>query len=120
MAPLDTASWRIQSPDAGSRTPVSVRFPDALDRGLLARALDVRQAGKSLEGDARIEDGETRWTFTPRDPWSAGRYELVALSILEDRAGNQIGRAFEVDNFEAVDKSPEPKTETIGFVVGGT
>ena len=120
MAPLDTASWRIQSPDAGSRAPLSVRFPDALDRGLLARALDVRQAGTSLEGDARIEDGETRWTFTPREPWSAGRYELVALSILEDRAGNQIGRAFEVDNFEAVDKSPEPKTVTIGFVVGGT
>ena len=118
MEPLDTASWRIQPPETGSRAPLSVRFPEALDHGLLTRALGVRHAGKPVDGDTRVEDAETRWTFTPREPWSAGRYELLALSILEDRAGNQIGRAFEVDNFEAVDKSPDPKTVTVAFAVG--
>jgi hypothetical protein len=36
---------------------------------------------------------------------------------LEDLAGNQIGRAFEVDNFDTVDKSPDPQTITIPFRV---
>jgi hypothetical protein len=118
MQPLDTANWRIEPPETGSRAPLSVQFPEALDHGLLTRALGVRRAGQSIDGDGRVEDGETRWTFTPREPWSQGRYELMALSILEDRAGNQIGRAFEVDNFEAVDQSPDPKTVTVGFAVG--
>ena len=42
---------------------------------------------------------------------------LLALDILEDVAGNQIGRAFEVDNFETVDKSPDPKSVSIPFTV---
>ena len=49
-------------------------------------------------------DGRSR----PAEPWRAGSYKLLALDILEDVAGNQIGRAFEVDNFESVDKGPNP------------
>ncbi|HEY7188621.1 MAG TPA: hypothetical protein VH436_18820 [Vicinamibacterales bacterium] len=113
--PLDPASWHIDSPKAGARVPLVVTFPEPLDHGLLLRALGVRQAGQALEGDISIEANETRWTFTPHDPWRAGAYDLLALSILEDRAGNQIGRAFEVDNFDTVDKGPEPKTITLPF-----
>jgi hypothetical protein len=58
--------------------------------------------------------------LTPSQPLTPGTYELIALSILEDPAGNQIGKAFEIDNFEAVDKSPDPKTIGMRFVVGGS
>ncbi len=51
-----------------------------------------------MEGDIRTEAAETRWLFTPRAPWRAGEYRLVASSILEDVAGNRIGHAFEVDS----------------------
>ncbi len=115
MAPLDTAGWRIEPGRS-----LTVTFPKPLDRGLLLRALGVRRDGAVVEGEVRVDAAETRWTFTPRQPWSAGRYELVALSILEDPAGNQIGRAFEVDNFEAVDKSPDPKTISIPFTPNGS
>jgi hypothetical protein len=81
------------------------------------RALGARSNGQVLDGEIAIELNETQWTFTPRDPWRAGPYELLALSILEDRAGNQIGRAFEVDNFDTVDKGPDPKTVTLPFRV---
>ena len=64
-----------------------------------------------------VDEQETRWTFMPRDAWRAGTYELLALDILEDLAGNQIGRAFEVDNFDTVDKSPDPETVTIPFTI---
>ena len=46
-----------------------------------------------------------------------GQYQLLALDILEDVAGNQIGRAFEVDNFDTVDKSPNPQRIMIPFTV---
>ena len=58
--------------------------------------------------------------FTPREPWRAGQHQLLALDILEDVAGNQIGRAFEVDNFETVDKSPDPKSIMVPFTVPQT
>jgi hypothetical protein len=116
-APLDTSTWRVTAPRAGGHGPVIVTFPAALDHGLLTRALGVQQGGKPVEGDIAIEPGERRWLFTPTAPWRPGRYDLLALSILEDPAGNQIGRAFEVDNFDTVDRSPEPRTMLVPFTV---
>ena len=115
--PLDTAGWRVQPPSAGSRSAVTVTFPKPLDRGLLMRALSVSRAGTALDGDVAIDQAETRWAFTPKEPWRAAGYQLHALDILEDVAGNQIGRAFEVDNFDTVDKSPNPQTIAIPFTI---
>jgi hypothetical protein len=116
--PLSTASWKFAAPSAGTRTPLSVTFPDQLDRGLLQRALGVERDGARLEGEIAIDSGETRWSFTPRDPWRPGNYTLVALAFLEDIAGNRIGRAFEVDNFERTDLTAEPERTSIRFTVG--
>jgi hypothetical protein len=117
LSALETKHWRIQAPAQGTRDPLIVTFPVALDHGLLLRALGVRRDGRPVVGDVRIEERETRWVMTPREPWTSGRYELLALSFLEDVAGNRIGRAFEVDNFERVDKSPEPETFTVPFTL---
>ena len=92
---LDTAAWRIAPPAAGTRDPLRVTFPHPLDRALLQRALGVASAGAALPGTAGIEDAETGWTFVPRDPWQPGGHTLVVAPILEDGAGNRIGRAFE-------------------------
>jgi hypothetical protein len=117
LDPLDTTAWRIQSPAAGSRDGVVVTFPEPLDHGLLMRALGLNRDGKEVEGAIAVDENETRWIFTPTTPWRAGTYQLLALDILEDLAGNQIGRAFEVDNFDTVDKGPNPETITIPFHV---
>jgi hypothetical protein len=106
---LTTESWRLTAPAAGTREALTVDFPAPLDHGLLQRALGVARAGTPLAGDIRIEADETRWRFIPADPWQAGDHQLVALSILEDLAGNRIGRAFEVDQFERTDRTPEPE-----------
>jgi hypothetical protein len=116
--PLDTATWRIQPPAAGGRDALVVTFPRPLDHALLRRALGVRREDASVEGDVVIDQAETRWTFAPKQAWRAGTYQLLALDTLEDVAGNQIGRAFEVDNFDTVDKSPNPKSILIPFRVG--
>ena len=117
--PLSMAAWRVTRPKAGTREPVAVTFPDALDHGLLRRALGIAKAGVSgmVSGEAVIEGGETRWLFTPRDDWAAGNYELVAFAFLEDLAGNRVGRAFEVDNFERTDLTPEPERRTLPFMI---
>ena len=115
--PLDTAQWRITPPKAGAQAPLVVTFPEPVDHGLLFRALGVRRGGEVVDGDVTVGVNETQWSFTPHEPWRAGAYDLLALSILEDRAGNQIGRAFEVDNFDTVDKGPDPRTVTLPFRV---
>ena len=115
--PIDPAMWRIVAPPASGREPVVVTFPEPLDHSLLLRTLGIRRNGQPVAGDTRVDANETRWTFTPQEPWRAGTYHLLALDLLEDLAGNQIGRAFEVDNFDTVDKNPDPETVTIPFTV---
>ena len=114
------AAWRIETPPAGSSLPLTVTFPEPLDHGLLMRAVGVARASLPLEGEVRVEDGERRWLFTPRDPWQAGEHQLVVLSFLEDLAGNRIGRAFEVDDFERIDKTAEPERHVLPFRVETT
>jgi hypothetical protein len=115
--PLDTTTWQIDPPAAGSRDPLVVRFKEPLDHGLLLRALGVTADGKFLDGEVAVAEGETRWSFVPRAPWLARVYQLTALSMLEDLAGNRIGRAFEVDRFDRSDASPEPERTHIPFTV---
>jgi hypothetical protein len=115
--PLDTSAWHIDSPAAGTRDPLVVRFREPLDHGLLLRALGVTADGSFLQGEVTVADGETRWSFLPREPWKARVYQLTALAMLEDLAGNRIGRAFEVDRFERSDTSAEPERTHIPFTV---
>jgi len=120
-APIERAlsmkAWTIDTPLVGTRNPLTVTFPAPLDHGLLQRALGVARDGAPLDGDVTIEPGETVWRFAPRAPWLAGGYQLVALDFLEDLAGNRLGRAFEVDNFERTDPTPQPERFTLPFHV---
>ena len=116
--PLDPQAWKIDAPDAGTSTPLTVSVPEPLDHGLLLRALGVlAPAGKPLEGSVIVGGSERTWAFTPAEPWKAGQHNLVAFAMLEDLAGNRIGRAFEVDQFDRTDKSSEPEKTLIPFNV---
>lgn len=93
--PLSTAQWRIATPAAGSRDPLRVTFPAPLDHGLVQRALSVVRGDAVLPGEIRVDNGETEWRFVPRDAWLPGEHAVSVLPVLEDPAGNRIGRAFE-------------------------
>jgi hypothetical protein len=81
-------------------------MPEPLDHALMRRAIGVEDGtGNRVDGEVEIGNWETRWTFTPSRPWVAGDYSLVALSIVEDLAGNKIGTPFEIDVFERVDET---------------
>lgn len=114
----DPATWTLAPPPAGSRRPLVVRFPEPLDHAQLQRVLEVaRTDGTPVGGTVAVLEGETVWTFTPHDPWTPGVYRLRAASTLEDRAGNSIGRPFEVD---LTDPGPRPtagEVRTLDFEV---
>jgi hypothetical protein len=94
--PVLPANWKVEAPRAGTREPLVVRFPHALDEGLLQRALGVQDAsGTTLDGMITVGEGESVWTFNPAAPWRAAGYNLVVLTVLEDPAGNKVGQAFE-------------------------
>lgn len=105
--PIDPSAWSIHPPRAGTREPIVVDFGEPLDHAVLVRSLRV----DGIDGEVAVSDNERRWSLTPAEPWRAGDYELIALSVLEDLAGNQIGKAFEVDFFERID-APDDVAET--------
>jgi len=100
--PVTPADWRIEPPPTNSTNALVVSFPWTLDRALVQRALGVAGAdGNPVAGDAVIDQDDRHWRFTPAQPWRAGAYSLVVLSILEDPAGNRVGRSFEIEMFKA-------------------
>jgi hypothetical protein len=94
----DAKQWRLQLPGAGTRQPLIVKFNEPLDHALLQHTIGVTNPNKdSLEGTVAVAAQETEWHFRPEKPWVAGDHQLHVDTILEDRAGNSIGRPFEVN-----------------------
>jgi hypothetical protein len=117
--PLTVSDWRVAPPAAGTRDPLGVTFPWALDHGLLQRAISVYSAGgAAVVGAVSTDADETRWSFAPEAPWQRGGYQLRILTLLEDPSGNKVGRAFEMKAGTASDPQPEPEVVAIPFMVG--
>lgn len=107
----DPKTWKLEAPQAETRNPLTMTSPKALDHALLHRLLWIEdEGGATVSGTMEVTHGETCWRFIPTQPWRAGAYHLVADTRLEDRAGNSIGRAFEVE--EGRTKAQE-KQETV-------
>jgi hypothetical protein len=108
----DEKTWRLTAPAAGSRAPLGVTFPRAMDHATALRMIwVVDAAGKKVPGKATLADRETTWSFTPDVPWRVGAYDLVADTRVEDLCGNSIGQPFEIDVLRRGDR--QVKTETV-------
>ncbi len=102
----------------GHARAAAVTFPEPLDHGLLLRALGVLSPdGKPLRRRRRGRRARADLVVHAAEPWQAGDYKIVAFAMLEDLAGNRIGRAFEVDQFDRTDSSAEPEKTLIPFSV---
>lgn len=109
-AAVDVRRWQITPPPAGSRLPLIVHFDRPLDRALLFRMVTVEGPhGRPVEGQVEVLEGEQTWTLQPAVPWQEGAYALVVDTALEDSAGNNLQRPFEVDVFREVDARPGPE-----------
>lgn len=110
---LTLSEWRIGSPRAGSRDPLTVTVPYPLDRALFQRTLGVAASGTLLDGSVEVVPGETEWRFVPAVPWTARPHELVVLSTLEDPSGNRINQAFEVAPSDPARDAAQPERFTL-------
>jgi hypothetical protein len=127
-SPPDPTDWRLDVPEVSSvpllfsRTlppPLVVRFPEPLDHALVGRLLSVRDAeGRAVPGRGEVIEGETGWRFTPRRHWRPGDYVLDVDADLEDRAGNGVGRPFEVDVFDPIEPRVEARSVVVPFRIG--
>ena len=114
--PPDPKKWQLTAPKAGTSEPLTVEFHEPMDRALLERLLDLTTPRNvAVAGPVEIDRQETRWRFTPRQHWQPGQYFLRVETILEDLAGNSIGRAFDVDVFERVEDRIRRETISLPF-----
>jgi hypothetical protein len=100
-------NWSFSAPQRDRKLPLSITFTEPLDHALLLSSMQVNvvkndRANASLsitpiQGQIQIDRHETVWRFIPDKPWAPGRYTIKIANTLEDRAGNSIGRPFEVD-----------------------
>lgn len=100
-AGLDPADWRL-TPPAEPDGPVTIDFPHPLDAALALRAFSVWRGDEPVPCVAELGRGETRLLLTPAASWTPGRYAVRADPVLEDIAGNRIGRPFDIDRREHV------------------
>lgn len=114
--PIDVAKWKISAPASGSREPLRIDFPKPLDRALAVRFIVVaNEAGEPVNGQSTLSNEEKTWSFKPDTPWMSTTYVLLVQPILEDLAGNNIGKSFDVDLFEGIQKRVTADPVRISF-----
>jgi hypothetical protein len=91
-----TATWRVTAPAPGTTAALVVDVPEPLDRGLVARMLVVKRGTHRIEGTVALDARETRWVFTPAEPWRGEDHVIEIDTELEDLAGNNLKRLFDV------------------------
>lgn len=103
--PPDPSQWKLELPASGTQNPLVVLFPEPMDNALTQRVIHIIDAsGKTVAGQIALTDHERRWSFQPLGPWNRGQHQLVVQTTIEDLAGNNIGKPFDVDIFEKVQR----------------
>jgi len=115
---IDPAKWKVQPPKARTREALTIVFPEPIDHALAQRVIRVMDgADQTLAGQIMLADEERRWTFVPAQSWAEGRHAVSVQKTIEDLAGNNIGKAFEVDLFEGVQRRFTNATVKLPFEV---
>jgi len=111
--PPDPAQWKIERPGAGTREPLEINFPKPMDHALALRMIRIH----GVRGSSALKDQERHWTFTPDAAWRSGAYKVAVQTTIEDLAGNNIGKPFEVDLFEGVQRGLTNAIVEIPFTI---
>jgi hypothetical protein len=110
--------WKVEPPKPETLAPLSVIFPEPMDNAVTQRVIQVvDQSGKLIAGKVTLTDEERRWIFTPEHPWQRGTYSLEIQTTIEDLAGNNIGKPFDVDTFESGQKRANAATVKLNFKI---
>ena len=101
----DEKKWTIMIPKAGTKELLVIKFNESLDHVLAERTISVTDAsGNEVKGKLNVNDHGDVLYFSPDSDWKTGGHSLQIESRLEDLAGNNLDRLFDVD----INKKQEP------------
>ncbi len=112
----DPQTWTIHNrqPDHS----LEVDFKSPLDYGLLSTTLHVVDEKETeVLGAWQIGDEEKKASFLPDSPWVEGSYLLQIETRLEDLAGNNLNRAFDVDVRNKTKEASKGKMVSLPFSI---
>lgn len=113
----DPQKWRVTAPKSATSEPLIVDFLESMDYVGAQKSLAVSDGEGLVAGAGVVSRQETRWSFTPRQPWKTGKYRLLVNSALEDLAANKISQLFDMDVFDKVTENVESKTYSVPFSI---
>ena len=102
--------WRIDRPEVKTKEPLRIHFYEPMDYGLLHSTITVIGEGNNrVKGHISVSKEESVWVFTPSTPWQLVNYKIRVNAWLEDLAGNNLKRKFDVDMVDPADKPKDFK-----------
>lgn len=115
---IEVSQWKLNPPAAGSRAAFEIELPRPLDQALASRMIViVTGAGEAVSGRVALTEQERKWTLLPDRPWAVGKHRVTVRTTIEDLAGNNIGKAFEVDQFERINRRITTPTVELPFEI---
>ena len=114
---LDPSRWKVKAPKSTTTEPLTVDFGKSVDHALALRLIEVVRDGGTIQGKKTMTQNERVWEFVPGEPWKAGPYHLAVQNTIEDLAGNNIGKPFEVDLFDGVQRRLTNSVAKIPFEI---
>jgi hypothetical protein len=115
---IDYTQWQIEPPRSETLQPLVIHFDKPLDHALALRMIRiVNSSREAVQGSGLTRSNERELVFTPSGEWKAGSYSLSIETTIEDLAGNNIGKPFEVDLFERVATRIESQTVERSFKI---
>jgi hypothetical protein len=95
---IELRDWKLTKPKAGTRDAVELTLSKSVDYRSLQTGLTVKNTkGQVIAGAIAIGKDEKSWSFTPKEPWQAGRHHVSVSPDLEDVAGNTPLRPFDMN-----------------------
>lgn len=103
--PIHPETWKLGPVRASTRLPLQVDFGEPLEHALARRLIRVVDAaGNGIPGQWTLGLEERSATFVPDSGWQVAGWKLRVSHVLEDLAGNNPGKTFDVDVFERVER----------------
>ncbi len=108
--------WKLTVPKSNTKEGLGIDFKESLDYFLIQETIRAFKGKEELGGAFFVSKKGNSVVFIPEGPWQKGTYSIHIESRLEDLAGNNLNRLFDVDleNRGEVDNS---EFKVLEFVV---
>ena len=94
----NVSQWKLTKPKSNSKEGLGIEFDEFLDVILVNESISIVGENEEVFSGGFVTSKKGNNTlFIPENTWKKGVYKLVVDSKLEDLAGNNLNRLFDVD-----------------------